>query len=213
MSLIHLEYPPFGLIPPTKNMQLPKALISLAIAGSVTAFGPEDAIAAQHPLGPGLHKAPKRPNIVFILTDDQDLHMNSLDYLPHIKRHISDRGTHFKKHFCSTALCCPSRVTLWTGKLAHNTNVTDVNPPYGKLTSMSSARIELTMLIGQAATQSSLARVSMRTISLFGSKRPVITHTTLASFSTLIKLIITISLTPKDGQNQISYWILIHMYI
>ncbi|EOO00839.1 putative arylsulfatase protein [Phaeoacremonium minimum UCRPA7] len=112
-------------------MQLPKALISLAIAGSVTAFGPEDAIAAQHPLGPGLHKAPKRPNIVFILTDDQDLHMNSLDYLPHIKRHISDRGTHFKKHFCSTALCCPSRVTLWTGKLAHNTNVTDVNPPYG----------------------------------------------------------------------------------
>jgi hypothetical protein len=24
-------------------------------------------------------------------------------------------------------------VSLWTGKLAHNTNVTDVNPPYGEL--------------------------------------------------------------------------------
>jgi N-acetylglucosamine-6-sulfatase len=29
------------------------------------------------------------------------------------------------------AICCPSRVNLWTGQLAHNTNVTDVTPPYG----------------------------------------------------------------------------------
>ena len=113
-------------------MRLPNALLtSLAVAGSVTAFGPENGIAAQHPLGLGPHKGPKRPNIVFILTDDQDLHMNSLDYLPYIKKHITDRGTFYKKHFCSTALCCPSRVTLWTGKLAHNTNVTDVSPPHG----------------------------------------------------------------------------------
>lgn len=30
------------------------------------------------------------------------------------------------------AICCPSRVTLWTGQLAHNTNVTNVNPPWGE---------------------------------------------------------------------------------
>ena len=30
------------------------------------------------------------------------------------------------------ALCCPSRVNLWTGQMPHNTNVTDVKPPYGK---------------------------------------------------------------------------------
>ncbi|KAF7892718.1 uncharacterized protein EAF02_000256 [Botrytis sinoallii] len=35
------------------------------------------------------------------------------------------------RHYCTTAICCPSRVTLWTGKNAHNTNVTDVAPPYG----------------------------------------------------------------------------------
>lgn len=72
-----------------------------------------------------------RPNIVFILTDDQDLHMQSLDYMPLVKKHLLDRGTFFKRHFCTTAICCPSRVSLWTGRLSHNTNVTDVNPPYG----------------------------------------------------------------------------------
>ncbi|KAJ5263562.1 hypothetical protein N7478_011167 [Penicillium angulare] len=73
----------------------------------------------------------QRPNIVFILTDDQDTHLNSLDYMPHVKRHLLDKGTLFRNHYCTTAVCCPSRVTLWTGKMAHNTNITDVNPPYG----------------------------------------------------------------------------------
>jgi len=74
-----------------------------------------------------------RPNIVVILTDDQDLHMNSVDYMLLLKKHVIDQGTFYKKHYCSTAICCPSRVTLWTGRNAHNTNVTDVFPPYGKL--------------------------------------------------------------------------------
>ncbi|KAG0645633.1 Arylsulfatase [Hyphodiscus hymeniophilus] len=76
-------------------------------------------------------KQSERPNIVFILTDDQDLHMDSLDYMPLLKKHIIDHGTFYKSHYCSTAICCPSRVTLWTGRNAHNTNVTDVFPPYG----------------------------------------------------------------------------------
>ncbi|KAF2864021.1 alkaline phosphatase-like protein [Piedraia hortae CBS 480.64] len=80
----------------------------------------------QQPLGNG-----QQPNIVFILTDDQDLHMDSLKYMPLLKKHIIDHGTSFTRHYCTNALCCPSRVSLWTGKAAHNTNVTDVNPPYG----------------------------------------------------------------------------------
>lgn len=74
----------------------------------------------------------RRPNIVFILTDDQDLHMDSLAYMPRLQKHLLDEGTFFQRHYCTIALCCPSRVNLWTGKAAHNTNVTDVNPPYGK---------------------------------------------------------------------------------
>jgi len=83
----------------------------------------------QQPLTP----SGKQPNIVLILTDDQDLHMDSLSYMPHLKKHITDQGTSFHRHYCTVALCCPSRVSLWTGKAAHNTNVTDVNPPHGVL--------------------------------------------------------------------------------
>ncbi|KAI0145097.1 alkaline-phosphatase-like protein [Xylariaceae sp. FL1272] len=73
----------------------------------------------------------KQPNIVFILTDDQDTHMGSLDYMPLLKRHITDQGTSFERHFCTVSLCCPSRASMWSGKAAHNTNVTSLSPPYG----------------------------------------------------------------------------------
>jgi arylsulfatase A-like enzyme len=72
-----------------------------------------------------------RPNIVFILTDDQDLRLDSLDYMPFVRRHLIEQGTFYKHHYCTVALCCPSRVSLLTGRAAHNTNVTDVKPPYG----------------------------------------------------------------------------------
>ncbi len=99
-------------------------LIFLTRASWAITFGP---INQQPLIGSGRSRA----NIVFILTDDQDLHMQSLDYMPFVKEHLIDRGTSFRKHFCTTALCCPSRVALWTGKAAHNTNVTDVSAPYG----------------------------------------------------------------------------------
>jgi arylsulfatase A-like enzyme len=104
---------------------------------------------SQVPISAPPVSSPSRPNIVFILTDDQDLHLNSLDYTPLTKKHLLDKGTFFRRHFCTVALCCPSRVSLWTGKAAHNTvwpisvhggmysllilskNVTDVFPPYG----------------------------------------------------------------------------------
>ncbi|KAJ2892504.1 Arylsulphatase [Zalerion maritima] len=73
----------------------------------------------------------KQPNFVFIMADDQDLHLNSLAYQPIVRERIGEQGTTFNKHFCTISLCCPSRVSLLTGKLAHNTNVTDVFPPYG----------------------------------------------------------------------------------
>ncbi|KAK0388593.1 hypothetical protein NLU13_4836 [Sarocladium strictum] len=73
----------------------------------------------------------RRPNFVFILTDDQDTHMNSLDYMPRLHEHLTQKGALYSKHYCTVAICCPSRVNLWTGQMAHNTNVTDVSPPYG----------------------------------------------------------------------------------
>ncbi|KAJ4310259.1 hypothetical protein N0V84_011061 [Fusarium piperis] len=77
-----------------------------------------------------LENTPKK-NIVFILTDDQDAVLDSVAYMPRLQKHVIDKGTSFVNHFTTTAICCPSRVSLWTGKQPHNTNVTDVSPPYG----------------------------------------------------------------------------------
>jgi N-acetylglucosamine-6-sulfatase len=71
------------------------------------------------------------PNFVFIISDDQDVHLNSLAHMPLLKTYMTEQGTNFSKHYCTVAQCCPSRVTLWTGKAAHNTNVTDVQGPFG----------------------------------------------------------------------------------
>ncbi|GLA00590.1 hypothetical protein AnigIFM60653_009340 [Aspergillus niger] len=75
--------------------------------------------------------ASKPPNFLFIMTDDQDLKLDSLSYMPLTTKHMQDKGMSFNNHFVTTALCCPSRVSLLTGRQAHNTNVTDVNPPWG----------------------------------------------------------------------------------
>ncbi|OAL37280.1 hypothetical protein AYO20_03456 [Fonsecaea nubica] len=73
----------------------------------------------------------QKPNFVFIMTDDQDLHLNSMQYMPNVMDLIAKEGTTYQNHFCTVSQCCPSRVSLLTGKLAHNTNVTDIVPPYG----------------------------------------------------------------------------------
>ncbi|KAH9204505.1 alkaline-phosphatase-like protein [Leptodontidium sp. 2 PMI_412] len=72
----------------------------------------------------------KRPNILFILTDDQDVHMQSLENMPLVQQYLVSEGTTFSRHYCSVALCCPARATIWTGRASHNTNVTNVIPPY-----------------------------------------------------------------------------------
>ncbi|KAH7066826.1 arylsulfatase precursor [Paraphoma chrysanthemicola] len=72
-----------------------------------------------------------KPNFVFIITDDQDLLLDSVSYQQSVQKHFAQQGTWFKKHFCTVSLCCPSRVSFLTGKAAHNTNVTDVTAPYG----------------------------------------------------------------------------------
>lgn len=73
-----------------------------------------------------------RPNIILVLTDDQDVHLDSISYTPLVRKRLIEQGTTYHRHYCTTAVCCPSRASLWTGKLAHNTNVTDLHPPYGK---------------------------------------------------------------------------------
>ena len=76
--------------------------------------------------------ATKQPNVVFILTDDQDQRMNSLDHMPNVQNLLIKEGTRYMKHYAPTALCCPARVSIWTGLHAHNHKVASVhNGPFG----------------------------------------------------------------------------------
>ncbi|MFJ4030858.1 sulfatase family protein [Streptomyces griseoluteus] len=62
----------------------------------------------------------KKPNIVFVLTDD--LATNLVPYMPHVKELQRD-GTSFSNYFVTDSLCCPSRSSILTGKFPHNTGV------------------------------------------------------------------------------------------
>jgi N-acetylglucosamine-6-sulfatase len=61
-----------------------------------------------------------RPNIVFILTDDQDTILGGTDFMPHLQRHIIEQGMAFTNAFVHTPVCCPSRSSIWSGRYLHN---------------------------------------------------------------------------------------------
>ena len=77
-----------------------------------------------------------RPNIVFILTDDQDKKLDSLQNMTTVQSELIAKGIEYDRHYCQVSLCCPSRVTLLTGRAAHNTKVTDLVMPFGQSSSL-----------------------------------------------------------------------------
>lgn len=86
------------------------------------AFGPAEAASSSATL---------HPNIVVIMTDDQDLTMGSLDYMPRLRHYLTERGTTFENFFTPQSLCCPSRVTFLRGQYPHNHQVYTNLPPLG----------------------------------------------------------------------------------
>lgn len=71
----------------------------------------------------------KKPNIIFILTDDQDKSL--IKYMPNTKKFIRDKGVNFSNYFDNTSLCCVARASILRGQYAHNTKVEDNVPPMG----------------------------------------------------------------------------------
>jgi arylsulfatase A-like enzyme len=71
----------------------------------------------------------RRPNVLFILTDDQRHDALSLAGHPHLKTPHTDRlaqeGIHFKNAFCTTSICSPSRASILSGLYAHTHGVTN----------------------------------------------------------------------------------------
>jgi N-acetylglucosamine-6-sulfatase len=71
-----------------------------------------------------------RPNIVFVLTDDNDARTYE-DFMPRTNRLIGDAGVTFENATYGHSLCCPSRASIQRGQYPHNTGVYKNEPPNG----------------------------------------------------------------------------------
>uniref|UniRef100_UPI00398EEB05 N-acetylglucosamine-6-sulfatase isoform X2 n=1 Tax=Pristiophorus japonicus TaxID=55135 RepID=UPI00398EEB05 len=65
----------------------------------------------------------KKPNIVLILTDDQDVLLGGMTPLKKTGKLIGDLGITFSNVYVASPLCCPSRASILTGKYPHNHRV------------------------------------------------------------------------------------------
>jgi N-acetylglucosamine-6-sulfatase len=72
---------------------------------------------------------PEKPNIVFILTDDQP--KSTLPNMPYVQSRIKGKGTTFTNAFNVYPLCCPSRAIIQRGQYAHNTGIFGNEPNHG----------------------------------------------------------------------------------
>jgi N-acetylglucosamine-6-sulfatase len=62
--------------------------------------------------------AKPRPNVILILSDDEDVAIHS--YMPKTRALIEDQGVSFDNYFVTYSLCCPSRATTLRGQYSHN---------------------------------------------------------------------------------------------
>lgn len=73
-----------------------------------------------------------QPNLVFILSDDQDTvlgrndytDIGSLEVMPSLNKHMMKGGARMTNAFVNTPICCPSRTEFFSGRMYHN-----VGPP------------------------------------------------------------------------------------
>jgi arylsulfatase A-like enzyme len=116
--------------PPQVTLPLPR-LDPGVIAACRESRGPPDTQipASTAPQAPPAPRPGRWPNIVMILVDDYswDLIAQSMPNLAALRRD----GTTFDNYFVTDSLCCPSRTSIFTGKLPHNSGVFTNTRPLG----------------------------------------------------------------------------------
>ncbi|XP_022831793.1 N-acetylglucosamine-6-sulfatase-like isoform X1 [Spodoptera litura] len=68
----------------------------------------------------GVSVCQKRPNIVLVLTDDQDVVLGGMTPMKSVQRFIADEGVTFTNSYVTSPICCPSRASLLSGLYQHN---------------------------------------------------------------------------------------------
>jgi len=103
-----------------------KTLLSLSAFAAAASL----ALVAQAPVADAAAtRADTRPNVVVVMTDDQDF--RSMSTLPNVRKLIGDKGTQFTTSVVNTPLCGPSRSTFLTGQYLHNHGVMWNDAPLG----------------------------------------------------------------------------------
>ena len=121
---------------PTRALVAARLLVSAcvlaALVGLILLFNQEKVKAAE----PGV----QRPSFVVIQTDDQTLEQLyaaidpegvPIEAMPNTLALIGERGATFNRYYTPYSLCTPSRVSLLTGRYAHNNNVRGNVEPNG----------------------------------------------------------------------------------
>jgi len=126
-----------GLTLPTVSAGALKACGSALDAKGRTnpAMTAEAATPPQQPIPVAADGAP-RPNFVLVLVDDLSMDLVSAETgvlaasMPNLAK-MQSEGATFDRFFVTDSLCCPSRTSLFTGLLPHNSGVYTNAPPTG----------------------------------------------------------------------------------
>lgn len=133
---------------PRARLVLAAALLALlaCLALGTTAHAGHDATAYSSPISEealeerGAEPLSERPSFVVIQTDDETLDQLytvfnaggiEVPAMPNTLSMIGGRGATFTRYYVPYPLCCPSRVSLMTGRYAHSHNVRGNVPPNG----------------------------------------------------------------------------------
>ncbi len=108
-----------------KNYKI-AATFTLSLLAGLTLLA---AFSADAGLGQSAEDEQKRPNIVFVLTDDQM--PGTENRMTALKRDVIEEGVKFTNMTSTFPLCCPGRATLLRGQYPHNTEIYGNSPPAG----------------------------------------------------------------------------------
>jgi arylsulfatase A-like enzyme len=121
-------------------------IVALVLAGtrSAGAAAPQESPISAKSLRERVREsAAQKPNFVVIQTDDETLdqlyaaiNVGGIEVksMPYTLSLIANHGETFSRYYVSYPLCCPSRVSLLTGRYAHNHNDRGNVPPNGGYT-------------------------------------------------------------------------------
>ena len=71
--------------------------------------------------------ASELPNIVYVMTDDQDVELGGLTPMKNVRELLGSQGAVGEAFYIATPICCPSRTETLSGRLYHNVLTDDLD--------------------------------------------------------------------------------------